>query len=67
MNSIVETIHHSNDESDAIQNLCSKLHFTPETAQYITNMSIEDFCAVNKEDLKHLIDNHTEEIKKLLY
>ena len=67
VDSIVKTIHHSNDESDAVRNLCSKLNFSPETAQYVTNMSLEDFCAVNKEDLKHLIDNHTEEIKKLLY
>ena len=46
--SIVKTLRHSNDESDAIRNLCRKLNFSPETAQYITNMSLEDFAIINK-------------------
>ena len=64
--SIVKTIRHSNDESDAINNLCSKLNFSQETAQYVTNMSLEDFSVVNREDLKRLIDHHTDEIEKFL-
>ena len=64
--SIVKTIRHSNDESDAINNLCSKLNFSQETAQYVTNMSLEDFAIMNKKNLKCLLDNHTEEMNKLL-
>ena len=30
------------------------------------NMTIEDLGSLNKENLKRLIDNHTEEIQKLL-
>ena len=66
VDSIVETIHHSNDESDAVRNLCIKLNFSPETTQYVTNMSLEDFASANKKNLKRLIENHTEEMKKLL-
>jgi DNA gyrase/topoisomerase IV subunit A len=65
--SIVKTIRHSNDESDAVRNLCRELNFSPETAQYVTNMSLEDFSSINTKNLKRLLDNHTEEMNKLLY
>ena len=64
--SIIETIHHSNDESDAIEKLCNKLNFTPETAQYVINMPLSDFMALNKTTLKRLMENHIEQIKRLL-
>ena len=64
--SIIETIHHSNDESDAIEKLCNKLNFTPETAQYVINMPLSDLLALNKTTLKRLMENHIEQIKRLL-
>ena len=64
--SIIETIHHSNDESDAIEKLCNKLNFTPETAQYVINMPLSDLMALNKTTLKRLMENHIEQIKRLL-
>ena len=63
---IIETIHHSNDESDAINNMCKELNFTPETAQYLINMPLSDLMALNKTNLKRLIENHTEQIERLL-
>ena len=63
---IIETIHHSNDESDAINNMCKELNFTPETAQYLINMPLSDLMALNKKNLKRLMENHTEQINRLL-
>ena len=64
--SIINVIRKSYDESDAIINMCKELNFTPETAQYVINMPLDDLSALNKMDLKRLIENHTEQINRLL-
>jgi hypothetical protein len=46
--------------------MCKELNFTPETAQYVINMPLDDLSALNKMDLKRLIENHTEQINRLL-
>ena len=64
--SIINVIRKSYDESDTIINMCKELNFTPETAQYVINMPLDDLSALNKMDLKRLIENHTEQINRLL-
>lgn len=64
--SIIDVIRKSYDESDAVENMCKELNFTPETAQYVINMPLDDLSALNKTNLKRLIENHTEQINRLL-
>ena len=64
--SIIDVLRTSNDESNAIENMCKELNFTTETAQYVINMPLDDLSALNKMDLKRLIENHTEQINRLL-
>jgi len=64
--SIIDVIRKSYDESDAVENMCKELNFTPETAQYVINMPLDDLSALSKTKLKRLMENHTEQIKRLL-
>lgn len=64
--SIIDVLRKSYDESDVVENMCKELHFTPETAQYVINMPLDDLSALNKTNLKRLIENHTEQINRLL-
>ena len=64
--SIIDVIRKSYDESDAVENMCKELNFTLETAQYVINMPLSDLSDLNKTKLKRLMENHTEQIKRLL-
>jgi len=64
--SVIDVLRTSYDESDAIINMCEELNFTPETAQYLIYMPLSDLIDLNKTKLKRLIENHTEQIQRLL-
>ena len=64
--SVIDVLRTSYDESDAIINMCEELNFTPETAQYVINMPLSDLSDLNKTKLKRLMENHTEQIQRLL-
>ena len=64
--SIIDVIRKSYDESDAVENMCKELNFTLETAQYVINMPLSDLGSLSKTTLKRLMENHTEQIKRLL-